>query len=185
MKNNNHNIHCMGVNICMTLLIVLGFSHSSFALASTIQGGQFTLNFDREKLAGAFTHDNDPNRPSFYVEEYFNPADSVIRTSAQILTDHIVPGSGEILATGLLFGVHGSTVTNLAGRSNKPTDFSFSPSDISGTATGSIGLEGAVRYRLNIPFTVSPIGEEEGNRVVSGDYTLEFDVSRVTSVHSG
>lgn len=185
MKNNHLNIHCRTMSICMTLLIVLGVSNSSLATASTIQGGQFILNFDRDALAGAFTHDNDPNRPSFYVEEYFGSADSSIRTSTQILTDHIVPGTGEIPATDLLFGVHGSTVTNLAGRNNKPTDFSFDSSNLLGTATGVIGLEGATRFRLDIPFSVSPTGEEVGNRVVSGEYTLEFDASRVTSVHSG
>jgi len=183
MKNKHVNVHFWGLGIGIILFIITGFTTST--LASTIQGGQFTINFDRNALAGAFTHNNDASRPSFYVEEHFGPAESAIRTGAQLLTDHIVPGTGEIPATGLLFGVNGSSVTNLSGRNHQPTNFSFDPADISGTASGSIGLEGAIRYRLNVPFTVSPSGEEEGNRVVSGDYTLEYDANRVSSMHSG
>jgi len=169
----------------MTLLIVFWSVQSSLVSASTIQGGQMIINFDRDALAGAFTHDNDPSRPAFYVEEFFDASAAAIRTGGQILSEHIVPGAGEITATGLQFQINGTTVNNLPRRENQPTTLQFDPADLTGTVQGAIGLTGLVRYRLDIPFRVSPTGEEEGNRIVSGDYSLQFDKNRVTEAHSG
>jgi len=157
--------------IAIMLLII----NSPSALASSVSGGGMTLNIDSEQLAAAFTWDVDPDRPSFYVEEYFDATQAVSRTSAELLTDHIVAGTGEISGIGRQFTVNSSITTGL----NKANDFSFAANDLTGTAAGAIGLGGAMRFRLNKSFSIDPVtGEEQGNRAITAYYTLEYDVIR-------
>jgi len=154
---------------------------SSFpSFASSVSGGAMTINFDGAALATAFIHETDPNRPAFYLEEYFDSNSYENLSNAQLLTTHFVAGTGEISGLGRELSVNGSTVN---GR-NKATDFSFNESDLTGTASGAIGLGGAFRYRLDVPFSIQG-GEEAGNRTIIGDFTLEYDVSREISGHSG
>lgn len=179
MKNKNKVIS----RICIGWLLACLFSIST-AFAASVTGGAMTINLDRDLLASAFTHNHDPNRPSFYLEEYFSATEAVNRSPNQLLNDHIVPGTAEIPASGLEFTVNPSTTSGF----NVATNFSFSPTDLPATASGAIGLGGAMRYRLNIPFTLDPItGEEIGNRAITGYFSLEYDQNRVDNSfgHSG
>jgi len=160
---------------CLLLFFV-----SSPLFASGISGGAMTINFDNRALANAFTHNTDPNRPAFYLEEYFSSSAYQNLSDAQLLTTHFVPGTQEISAIGRQLMVNGPTVS---GR-NKATDFSFDNSDIVGTATGVVGLGGAFRFRIDVPFNLNN-GEEEGNRTIIGDFTLEYDSAGEVNGHSG
>jgi len=156
---------------------------ASPVFASSVSGGALTLNIDSTALAAAFNNEFDPNRPSFYVEEYFDSEQAANRSNNQILNDHIVPGTGVIPSTtGMVFSVNG---TNTIG-SNKPNDFTFNASDFTGTASGSIGVGGAIRYRIDKSFTINEVTlEEEGNRAVNGYMTLEYNAARSGTQHSG
>jgi len=159
------------------VLITIG---SSAAFASSISGGAMTINFDKSALAGAFSHDADPARPAFYLEEYFDSSSYNNLSIDQLLTTHFIEGTGEISGLGRKLAVNGTVVS---GR-NKATSFSFDTSDLMGTASGAIGLGGAFRYRLDVPFSIQD-GEEAGNRTLIGDFTLEYNESRETNGHSG
>lgn len=168
-------------------LITLFVSVSS-AFASTVSGGAMTININSTDLAAAFTHNFDPSRPSFYLEEYFTSAQAASRTSGELLADHIIPGPLPISGLGLQFAVNspGSVVGNV----NQPqdTNFSFDQADLMGTAAGVIGLGGAMRFRLNKSFNIDPVaGEETGNRAMTAFYSMEYDASEVENVagHSG
>lgn len=172
------------LKVFYALMGVLAFGLASPTFALGVSGGGMTMNIDSTALAAAFTHDSDPNRPSFYLEEYFDSAQAASRTPSQLLTDHIIPGAGAISGIGRQFSVNGSSTSGL----NRANDFSFSANDLTGTAMGAIGLGGAMRFRLDVPFSINPVtGEEEGNRTMTGYYSLEYDASRVDAVagHSG
>lgn len=164
--------------LASTLFIISGLSA---VMASSVYGGAMTLNIDSTELAAAFSHSHAPNRPSFYLEEYFNANEAASRNSSTLLTDHLVPGTASIPSTGLELAVNNSStsVPNIA------NSFSFDPNNLAGTAFGQIGLGGALRYRLNIPFSISDTGEEEGNRAITAFFSLEYDINRVTAEHSG
>lgn len=152
--------------------------------ALPIAGGAMTLNIDGTALASAFTHNHLPDRSSFYLEEYFDSAQAASRTSDQMITDHIIPGTGQISGMGHQFTVNGSSATG----SNIPSNFTFDPNDLAGTASGEIGLGGAMRFRINKPFVINPdTGEEETNRAVTGHLSLEYDADSVDKAagHSG
>jgi len=158
------------------------FTISSFpSIASGINGGAMTINFDSTALAAAFVHDTDPNRPAFYLEEYFDRSSYENLSNAELLTTHFEAGTDEISGIGRELTVNDSVVI---GR-NKATDFSFDTADIEGTAMGAIGLGGAFRYRIDVPFNTNEEGEETGNRTIIGDFTLEYDADRKINGHSG
>ena len=155
---------------------------SSFpSFASSISGGAMTINFDSTALAAAFDHETDPNRPAFYLEEYFDRSAYENLSNAEILSTHFIAGTDEISGLGRELTVNGSVVT---GR-NKATNFSFDTTDIEGTASGAIGLGGAFRYRIDVPFSINEEGDETGNRTIIGDFTLEYDAARAIKGHSG
>lgn len=151
--------------------------------ASTVTGGAMALNIGNAALASAFTHNTDPNRSSFYLEEYFSSAQAASLSSAALLTTHIIPGTGEISGLNRQLSVN----AEMASSSNQATNFTFDANDLSGTAVGAIGLGGALRYRLNIPFTFSASGEEQGNRTMTAYLSLEYDANGVDAAagHSG
>ena len=157
-------------------LLFLVFSSPVFA-SSIVSGGAMTLNIDSTALEAAFSYDYS-ERPSFYVEEYFDAAQAASRTYSQLKSDHIVPGTGGISSTGLVFAVNGTTASGF----NKANDFSFNANDLTATAEGAIGLGGAIRYRIDKSFSIHPdTGEEISNRALNGYMTLEYDASRAGS----
>ncbi len=152
--------------------------------ASTVGGGSMTLNLNADALASAFDHDFDPARRSFYLEEYFGAAQAAGLTANELLTEHQVPGTGEISGIGRELRINGPAASG----PNIATDFRFDAGNLAGTAAGAIGLGGAMRFRLDVPFTVNPdTGEEENNRIVTAYFSLEYDNRRVNpnAGHSG
>ncbi|MEQ1529507.1 MAG: hypothetical protein ABL925_09335 [Methylococcales bacterium] len=156
--------------------------------AATISGGALTLDIDRNKLITAVVQNKYPDaptdnfpiccRPSLYLEEFYD-ASAANKTFAQ-LRDENTPDlydsvSDEIYAKGLQFTVNGPSIAaNPAGRNNKPNFFWFDPADLTGSASGQIGLGGVMRFRVD----VSP----PSNRVLLGDMTLQYDPSLVDTV---
>jgi len=171
------------------IAVMLLAINSPSVLASSVSGGGMTLNIDSELLAAAFHWNNDPTRPSAWLEEYFDSAQAASRTSDHLLTDHIIPGVDAISGIGREFTVNESSAIGLNGRNNDVgNNFTFDANDLTGTATGVIGLGGAMRFRLNNPFFLNPeTGEEEGNRAAIGYLSLEYDANRmdVAAGHSG
>ncbi len=179
---NNYKNHISRASYSLIALFSSALISPVFALS--ISGGAMTLNIDGSALASAFTHNYLPDRPSFYLEEYFDSVQAVSRTPLQLVTDHIIPGTGKISGIGRQFTVNSSSTTGL----NKATNFNFDPNDLEGTASGEIGLGGAMRFRLNKSFVINPeTGEEETNRAITGYLSLEYDADSADPVagHSG
>lgn len=153
-----------------TLLAALAAFIPAVSPAATVSGGSLILNLDRDALAAAVALDA-TEAPSIYLEEFFDASAAAVRTGTQLLEDHLVPGVGEIPAAGLEFGVNGATVNNLTGRNNRPTTLQFDPDDLTGSVTGAVGFGGVTRFRVDIG--------SDRNRVLSGDYTLEYDPANI------
>lgn len=166
--------------LAMTLFWVLP---NVLAQAATVSGGSLVLNLNRDALIAGVLLDTYPDaptpnfaiccRPSIYLEEFYDAAAASNRTFVQIQQDN-TPDlydlvSDEIPATGLQFDVNGSVVGNPGGRANKPTTFAFDPDNLFGTATGSIGLGGVMRFRVDV--------NPPTNRIMVGDLTLEYDAN--------
>lgn len=150
--------------------MLLAAAFLSPAKAATLFGGALIVNLDRDALAAAVDIDETSAR-SMYLEEFFDAQASRSRTYSQILEDHLVPGVAEISATGLTFAVNGSAVTNFTNRRSKPTTINFDPASFEATVRGAIGLAGVFRFRVDTG--------SDFNRILSGDYTLEYDAANI------
>ncbi len=151
---------------------VLLFS-PSLTPAATVTSGALTMNLDRDALATLVLNPSG-TPPTLFLEEFFT---SPSLTGAQIndvVNTNLVPGNGEIPATGLVYNVTGSTVTNPAGRAIQATNFTYDPSNLTGTATGQIGLGGVLRFMGNF-----------GGIFATGDYALKYDATRVGNAAGG
>ena len=143
------------------------------APAATVTNGTFTMDLDRNALAQLVLNPTG-TPPTLFLEEFFT---SPSLTGAQIndvVNTNIVPGNGEIPATGLVYNVTGSTVTNPAGRAIQATNFTYDPTNLTGTATGQIGLGGVLRFMGNF-----------GGIFATGDYALKYDATRVGNAAGG
>ncbi len=158
-------------HLMSAVLATLGTLFSLNSSAATVSGGALTLNINRDALAAGTLLDRTP-APSIYVEEFFD-ASAAAKTFVQIrddntptdLTDY---AANEISAIGLHYAVNGSTLeNNPLGRQNRATTFSFDPTDLAGTASGAIGVNGVIRFRID---TTPPT-----NRILLGDMTLEYN----------
>lgn len=172
--------HFPGIRGVLAGMALCGAFALGHAEAATISGGVMTLNLDRNALIAGVIQDNYPDaptetfpvccRPSLYLEEYFD-ATAASKTSGQ-LRDENTPDlydsvSDEISALGLQFQVNASSIpANPLGRQNKANTFSFDPANLSGTATGQIGLGGVMRFRVDV--------DPPNNRVLLGDLDLEY-----------
>ncbi|MDO9161432.1 MAG: hypothetical protein Q8N35_02420 [Methylococcaceae bacterium] len=169
--------------IFITAVIVFSAVISAAPQAATVSGGALILNLNRDAIIAGVDTDNYPDaptvdfpvccRPSLYVEEFYD-ASAASLNFAQ-LRDNNTPNlddleSDEISAVGLHYAINGSSIApNPGGRENRATDFTFDPNDLFGTATGSIGLGGVIRFRVD---TTPP-----RNRILLGDMTLEYDAA--------
>ena len=141
--------------------------------ASTLVSGGATIDYDAAAwatLAGGF---NVSGYEALVLNEYFDQAGVTSRTGTQLLTDEIVANPS---TTGLYHALNGPSVTNLAGRTNQPTTFSYSPGSLT-SHTGTIGLGGVSRWDVN-----SLLG---GGILGFGDFTLQYDPSRLLAGGSG
>jgi hypothetical protein len=160
----------------LSLCIIVSFLINQTADAATLSSGVLTLNLDREALKAGLDLDNYPDTPiqvpSIYLEEFFdasaaNKPYTEIRDSLTPIDPYDV-AANEIPATNLKFKVNGASIPpNPFFRRNQATDFSFETSDVLGTATGNIGLNGVLRFRVDVtpPF----------NRVLLGDMSLAYN----------
>ncbi|QSB00650.1 hypothetical protein JWZ98_18615 [Methylomonas sp. EFPC1] len=174
MKINNHRSSAW-------LLAVFGVLSISQAHAATVSGGALVLNLNRDVLIASLDVNDYPDtptadfpiccRPSIYLEEFYD-ASAASKTFVE-LRDGNTPDlydtvADEIPATGLQFSVNGvSPIVNPGGRQNRNTTFAFEPGNLFGTASGSIGLGGVMRFRVDV--------DPPTNRVLLGDMTLEYD----------
>lgn len=152
-----------------TVLFVL----PAVAPAATVTSGEFTMNLDRDALAQLVLNPTG-TPPTLFLEEFFT---SPSLTGAQIndvVNTNLVPGNGEISATGLVYDVTGSTVSNPAGRAIQATNFTYDPNNVTGTAAGQIGLGGVLRFMGNFQGIFA-----------TGDYALKYDASRVGNSAGG
>ena len=149
--------------------------------AATVNGGVLTINLNRDALIAGTDLDNFPDtptesfpiccRPSIYVEEFWDASHA--RDTFDQLRENNTPDlydlvSDEISALGLQFGVNGAAILpNVTGRKLKATTFNFDPDNLFGTASGHIGLNGVIRFRVD----VAP----PQNRIILGDLTLNYD----------
>ncbi|MDN5940478.1 MAG: VPLPA-CTERM sorting domain-containing protein [Nitrospira sp.] len=165
------------VTLVLTLLMaVVSVFAPSDSRAASVTSGTFTMNLDRDALA-QLTLNPTGTPPTLYLEEFWDASASASLTATQINTPgtaDLVPGTGEIPATGLVYDVTGSTVTNPAGRAIQPTNFTYDPNNVTGTATGQIGLGGVMRFMGNFQGVFT-----------TGDYALEYDATRVGNPAGG
>lgn len=141
--------------------------------ASTLVSGGATIDYDAAAwatLAGGF---NVSGFEALVLNEYFDQAGVTSRTGTQLLTDEIVASPSTV---GLYHALNGPTVTNLAGRTNQPTSFSYSPGSLTSHA-GTIGLGGVSRWDVNPLLGGGVLG--------FGDFTLQYDASRLFVGGSG
>ncbi|MBL8037658.1 MAG: VPLPA-CTERM sorting domain-containing protein [Nitrospira sp.] len=162
--------------IWVVVLAMLTTFVPAFTQAASITSGTFTMNLNRDALAQMISNPSG-TPPSLYLEEFWNAPASASLTATQINTPGVadlVQGTGEIPATGLAYDVTGATVTNPAGRAIQATNFSYDPSNLTGTASGQIGLGGGMRFMGNFP-----------GFLASGDYALKYDATRVGNAAGG
>lgn len=160
------------MNRSLTPLLALGLTLGT-ASAATLSTGSATFDYDPAAWATVAGGANAPGFQALVLDEYFDAAAAAARTGAQIQSDEIVLNPA---TTGLISTMNGATVTNLAGRTAQPTTFAFEPGALT-SHTGVIGLGGVTRWEVN-----ALIG---GGKVLSGDYTLAYDVSRQLAGGSG
>ncbi len=131
------------------------------AHAARLLSGAATVDFDKtawDGLAAGLSL----GLPVLTLDEFFNQAGVSSRTSTQILSDEVQATPSYLHQ---FYAMNGSAVTNLAGRTNKPTTFSFTPGNAE-AHSGAIGLAGIARFST----ILGPL--------VYGDYTLQYDADR-------
>jgi hypothetical protein len=141
--------------------------------ASTLVSGGATIDYDSAAWATVAGGLNSPGFEALIIDEFFDQAAVTSRTSAQILADEVQASPSY---TGQFYNLNGSSVTNLAGRTNQATTFSYD----SGTPTahtGVIGISGITRWDVN------PI--LGGGNLLFGDFTLKYDSNRLLVGGSG
>lgn len=150
----------------LTVVTVLGILTAVPTRASSLVSGSGTFNFDPAAWASVAGGANLAGFEALKLDEVFDQSAASARTGAQILSDEIVANPS---TSGIVFGMNGPSVNNLALRYSKPTDFSFDPGNLTGH-TGVIGLGGVTRWSVN-PL----LG---GGELLFGDFTLSYDASR-------
>lgn len=156
------------------LLIALSFGVLPETVrAASITSGSLTLDLDADAFASLAGGAPFPGFELLVLDEHFDEAEAATRDRSAILADEIDANPS---TTGLVYGINGASVTNLAGRSAQPSDFTFDPSDVLATAVGSIGFAGVDRWRVN-PLV--------GGTFVIGDFSLSYDPSRASGTTSG
>ena len=168
MKIKKYNLSKQAVALSVSVL--MSVLRMADAQAASISNGSLIINLDRNALIEGTILDNTP-APSIYVEEFWD-ASAANKTFLQ-LRDENTPvnimdyQANEILAMGLQYAVNGADIpANPGARQNRATDFSFDPNDLFGSASGGIGLNGVIRFRVDV--------NQPTNRVLLGDMTLEY-----------
>jgi hypothetical protein len=148
------------------------FTIHAGAASSLISGGA-TIDYDAAAWATLAGGLNVSGFEALVLNEYFDQAGVTARTGTELLTDEIVANPSTI---GLYHALNGPSVTNLAGRTNQPTDFAYNPGSLT-SHTGTIGLGGVSRWDVNPLLGGGVLG--------FGDFTLQYDPSRLLAGGSG
>ncbi|MFZ4767527.1 MAG: PEP-CTERM sorting domain-containing protein [Roseimicrobium sp.] len=144
-------------------------SHAAFTLAS----GGATIDYHAAAWATVAGGANSAGFEALILDEYFNQAGVTSRTNTQILNDEVQANPPY---TGQLYQMNGTSVSNLAGRTNQATTFSYNVGTPT-AHTGVIGLGGMTRWDVN-PL----LG---GGNILFGDFTLQYDANRLLVGGSG
>lgn len=130
--------------------------------AATVYSGTLAATYDQTifGLLGLTTND------------HFDQATSLGLTQAQLLATTTAGSSTDVWA-GLPFAVNGFSVLGAPGRAFQATTFSYDPGNLTGTATGQIGLGGVTRWNGT------------AGMLAAGDYGLSYVASRAAGVYSG
>jgi hypothetical protein len=148
------------------------FTIHAGAASSLISGGA-TIDYDAAAWATLAGGLNVSGFEALVLNEYFDQAGVTARTGTELLTDEIVANPSTI---GLYHALNGPSVTNLAGRTNQPTDFAYNPGSLT-SHTGTIGLGGVSRWDVNPLLGGGVLG--------FGDFTLQYESSRLALGGSG
>lgn len=130
--------------------------------AASIVAGSMSVTYDQTAFASLFLSTID----------HFGQASSNSLDLATI-TNPGTPGDSTGVWSGLAFGVNGAAPLSPDGRAIQGTGFTYNPADLTGTASGQIGLGGFTRF------------DGVAGLFYIGDYQLRFDGSRTTGVYSG
>ena len=130
--------------------------------AATVLSGTMTVDFSQTQFGALGTTG---------IQDFTQTTANSL-TRAQILST-----AGDIVGSwsNLPFAVNGTTVIDPdpGNRFVQATNFTYNPSNLTGTATGQIGLGGVTKWSTGLgPFFM-------------GDYALEYDASRVSGIYSG
>lgn len=132
------------------------------ANAASIVAGSMSVTYDQTAFASLFLSTID----------HFGQASSNSLDLATI-TNPGTPGDSTGVWSGLAFGVNGAAPLSPDGRAIQGTGFTYNPANLTGSATGQIGLGGFTRF------------DGGAGLFYIGDYQLRFDGSRTTGVYSG
>jgi uncharacterized protein (TIGR03382 family) len=137
----------------------LAFGLSGSLHAASILSGSLSLDYDQTTFGflGLTTINS------------FNQATSNSITNAQVVANTGTTTSW----TGINYGVNPTTpLTDPTGRNLQETNFTYNPANLTGTASGAIGIGGVTRWNGFSTF-------------VLGDYSVQYDALRAGGVYSG
>lgn len=130
------------------------------------------LNVTSGVMIQSVRHEELLDSSTLTVSEFFDVEQSSIRLLGDITQDVVnYPG----LASNQFVYQVNDPLFLLPDRSTQASDFSYDANNLTGTASGAIGLSGVMRFSL--PF--------EGEYFVLGDWTIEYDESRKAQGGSG
>lgn len=141
------------------------------AVTLPVTSGTVVLDLDATALA-ALNFGSNPAIGALILEEFFRGDQDRNRTYDQMLSEHIVPNFTAIPTECLKCEINGTSVTNLLDprpgpqRHRVPSTFTYDPANVTGTATGVIGLTGLTRY----------IGDFTGAFIL-GDFDIRYNLS--------
>ena len=157
------------LTLCLGLLTMSPTVHA----ASVLISGGATIDYDAAAWATLAGGINADPFKALILDEFFDQAGVASRNGTQILNDEVVANPSTM---GLYHGLNGSSVTNLAGRTNQATTFSYDAGNLT-AHTGVIGLGGITRWDVN-----TLLG---GGQLGFGDFTLAYDPARLLVGGSG
>ena len=160
------NIHHFTPYRFSTLLMASCFALATGQVsADTISGGSLIMNLNATELAAAINIHYTNTEPSMFLEDFFSAPQVNQMSFNDLLTTDQEP-TRQYPTQGLTYPVNTGSVSNVPSRSNQATTFSFNPNDITGSASGEIGLDGVGRYRVDTGTAT--------NRILVGDFALQY-----------
>jgi hypothetical protein len=154
--------------------MILGHIELIPAGAAKVFAGKAVINYNQtawEALAAGLAAFYGTNPPVLTLSGFFNQAQANMLNQSQLLTN---VESGYSYSN-QVYALNDATVTNLSSRYTQPTTFVYPVGSIT-NHTGKIGLGGVARFGV--------FGGSVGN-LLFGDYTLQYDSSRIALGGSG